>query len=86
MPNTNDQGAPKGSPTIVDLLFTDPERLIEAVQEQMFGDSNTGFCIACGEERDGCEPDARNYPCESCGEHKVYGASELLMMGYIPEL
>ena len=80
MPNVNDQGEPKGSPTI------DPERLIEAVQEQMFGDSNTGFCIACGEERDGCEPDARNYPCESCGEHKVYGASELLMMGYIPEL
>ncbi len=86
MPNTNDQGEPKGSPTIVDLLFTDPERLIEAVQEQMFGDSNTGFCIACGQEADGCEPDARNYPCESCGEHKVYGASELLMMGYIPEL
>ena len=76
MSNTNDQGPACAGPTI------DPERLIEAVQEQMFGDSNTGFCIACGEERDGCEPDARNYPCESCGERKVYGASELLMMGY----
>ena len=76
MSNTNDQGPAQAGPTI------DPERLIEAVQEQMFGDSNTGFCIACGQEADGCEPDARNYPCESCGERKVYGASELLMMGY----
>ena len=76
MSNTNDQGPAQAGPTI------DPERLLEAVQEQMFGDSNTGFCIACGQEADGCEPDARNYPCESCGERKVYGASELLIMGY----
>ena len=37
------------------------------------------FCIACGFEQDGCEPDARCYECESCGEHKVYGAAELLL-------
>ena len=76
MSNIDDQGEPKGSPTI------NPERLLEAVREQMFGDGNTGFCTACGQEADGCEPDARNYPCESCGERKVYGASELLIMGY----
>ena len=75
MPNINDQGPAQAGPTI------DPERLLEAVREQMFGDGNTGFCTACGQEADGCEPDARNYPCESCGEHEVYGASELLMMG-----
>ena len=82
MPNINDQGEPKGSPTPPAPPTINPERLLEAVREQMFGDSNTGFCIACGQEADGCEPDARNYPCESCGERKVYGASELLIMGY----
>jgi hypothetical protein len=39
-----------------------------------------GICIACGEEQEGVEPDARRYECESCGKHKVYGAEELLMM------
>ncbi len=38
-----------------------------------------GFCLGCGAEADGCEPDAREYECESCGARKVYGAEELLM-------
>ena len=42
-----------------------------------------GLCVACGAERDCCEPDARNYECESCGEKKVFGAEELLIMGKI---
>ena len=54
---------------------------MEAIHENMFGLGNIGFCIACGAEHDGCEPDARNYECEVCGEHKVYGAEEILMMG-----
>ena len=40
-----------------------------------------GFCLACGDEASGVEPDAREYECESCGARKVYGAEELLMMG-----
>jgi len=55
------------------------ERVCEAVEREMTGLDNPGFCIACGEEADGCEPDARNYECECCGAHKVFGASELLM-------
>ena len=39
-----------------------------------------GFCIACGAEAYGVEPDARKYECEECGKPKVYGAEELLMM------
>ena len=39
-----------------------------------------GFCIACGAEQEGVEPDARKYTCEACGEPKVYGAEELLIM------
>jgi hypothetical protein len=45
--------------------------------------SGAGFCLACGEEQDGCEPDARQYECDLCGERKVYGIEELLMMGLV---
>ena len=44
---------------------------------------NTGFCLACGESADCVEPDARRYPCESCGARKVYGLEELLVMGLL---
>lgn len=42
-----------------------------------------GFCVACGEPRDGCEPDARRYECHSCNQNLVYGIPELLMMGIV---
>ena len=56
----------------------DIDRVIEAVQ----GDELVGFCLECGEERDGCEPDARGYECYACGAMRVMGAEELLLMGY----
>lgn len=52
------------------------DHIIEAVKE----DDNIGFCINCGSEQDGCEPDARAYLCENCGSSCVYGAEELLIM------
>jgi len=60
-------------PTITD------ERLIDAVERSMFGLDNPGLCIDCGNEQEGCEPDARRYKCEACGERTVYGAEELAM-------
>ena len=60
----------------------DPEELLEAVEASMFGTENPGFCTKCYNRQEGCEPDARNYECESCGEKEVFGAQELLMMGY----
>ena len=56
------------------------EVIMEAVERQMFGDEDPGFCIKCGFEQDGCEPDACRYKCEVCGERAVYGAQELLLM------
>ena len=53
--------------------------VINAVERQTFGTDNPGFCISCGEEQGGCEPDARGYPCECCNENTVYGAEELLI-------
>lgn len=42
-----------------------------------------GLCTHCGEETDGCEPDACNYECPSCGEKQVFGLEELMVMGMI---
>ena len=55
------------------------QRIIDAVERHMTSLDNPGFCIACGQDAEGCEPDARGYECESCGENKVYGAEELLL-------
>lgn len=55
--------------------------VMNAAERQMFGTDNPGFCIECGNEQEGCEPDAQRYTCEMCGEDKVYGAQELLIMG-----
>lgn len=54
---------------------------LEQIEEAM--ECMTGFCTNCGAERECCEPDAREYDCEECGENKVYGAEELLMMGLV---
>lgn len=43
----------------------------------------SGFCLACGEENTGIEPDARKYHCQCCGAPKVYGADELILMGLV---
>ncbi len=42
-----------------------------------------GFCIACGAERECCEPDARKYHCDECDLDHVYGAGELIIMGRV---
>jgi len=52
------------------------DRVIQAVES----DEYIGFCVACGAEAYGVEPDARKYECEACGKPKVYGAEELLLM------
>lgn len=54
------------------------ERIVEACERRDASCDNPGFCTACGQDADGCEPDARDYECEECGEHAVYGAEELL--------
>jgi len=57
------------------------ERVCEAIERSHRGLDNPGFCLACGEEQDGCEPDAEEYKCEICGERQVYGAEEILIAG-----
>jgi hypothetical protein len=57
-----------------------PSRIYDACERSIYGLDNPGFCLACGAEADGCEPDARDYVCDECGEAKVCGAEELLFL------
>jgi len=52
------------------------DRIIRAAKR----DEYAGFCIECGHKQYECEGDAREYECEVCGENKVYGAEELVLM------
>lgn len=52
--------------------------VMDAVERQNTTTDNPGFCIACGAENEGAEPDARGNECEACGTPRVYGAEELL--------
>lgn len=54
------------------------ERVIDACKRRLTTLDNPGFCLACGHEQEGCEPDAEGYECEACGENKVMGSDQLL--------
>jgi hypothetical protein len=56
-----------------------PERVAEAVEREITTLDNPGFCLACGAEADGCEPDAEQYTCESCSAPAVYGPADILI-------
>ena len=45
-------------------------------------DDNLGFCVRCGAEVAGIEPDAHRCTCDVCGAPCVYGAEELLHILY----
>ncbi len=53
---------------------------VDQIMEALESGEHMGFCLACGAEAYGVEPDARKYECEACGAKKVYGAEELLIM------
>jgi hypothetical protein len=55
-------------------------KITEEDYHEMCKDSG-GFCLKCGIEVYGIEPDARRYTCEECDTPNVYGIEELLMMG-----
>lgn len=59
----------------------DPDLVFEAAKGSMFGYECVGFCLVCGKENYGVEPDARKYTCEYCGAREVYGAEECFIMG-----
>ena len=52
------------------------DRVMAAVE----ADEHLGFCLVCGEEADGCEPDASGYECDVCGARAVEGAENMLFL------
>jgi len=70
VPTTSELYWVKGGEVIESPLTK--SRIIQACNEDY-----VGLCIACGDEKDGCEPDARNYKCDSCERFTVFGAEEL---------
>jgi len=60
------------------------ERVTEAVERSMFDLDNPGFCVACGDDADGVEPDAERYKCRACGAAAVFGAEQLLFCAILP--
>lgn len=55
------------------------EAIMEACERRRASLDDPGFCLMCGAEASGVEPDARRYECEACGERQVYGVEELLI-------
>ena len=52
--------------------------LVEAIE------NSQGFCTNCKSfTNDFAEPDAENYTCDECGQAKVFGAEQALMLGFI---
>ena len=46
-------------------------------------ENSVGYCLACGEEHDCCEPDAAKYTCPHCNRDEVYGLELLMIMGLV---
>jgi hypothetical protein len=65
-------GAPVNRDVTLDVV-------VEAVERCRTSLDDVGFCICCGVEAQGVEPDARKYECDSCGFPGVFGAEELLI-------
>ena len=59
------------------MIKIDYAVLIDAVESR----EQIGFCLGCGFQEDGVEPDARGYECDACGEPQVYEAEEIVLMG-----
>ncbi len=68
---------------LIDGIAVNPkittELVMAACERRRASCDDPGFCLACGLEVLGIEPDASGYECESCGEPAVYGCEDLLM-------
>ena len=53
------------------------EETVKAIREKR------GYCIVCRAwTRENVEPDAKGYSCPKCYLHHVYGAEEVVLMGF----
>jgi hypothetical protein len=62
-----------------------PNVTIDRVMGATEDDDNLGICLYCGDDAYGVEPDAERYTCEGCQQPYVYGAEQLIVLGYYHE-
>jgi hypothetical protein len=55
----------------------------EEMRHIVFDGDYIGFCLECGADCEGIEPDARKYHCQECHANRVYGIEELMLMGKV---
>lgn len=67
---------PSKTPKPTDSPVVTLEQVLAVIES---GEDSAGFCVACGYQTDGVEPDARKYRCPACERQTVYGAEELLI-------
>jgi predicted amidophosphoribosyltransferase len=56
------------------------DRVTQAVENQQISLDDPGFCLACGADADGCEPDGEGLICNECKQPQVYGAEQVLLL------
>ena len=54
---------------------------LDLIMDSIDNDEQTGYCISCGAEHSSCEPDMEKGCCEQCGQHTVFGAEQILLLG-----
>ena len=58
--------------------------VLQAGESPFMGDMDiTGFCLGCGNDCLGIEPDATKRRCDNCGEFLVYGIEQLVMLDIV---
>lgn len=57
-----------------------PDITFERLERAILSSDELGFCINCGSETDGVEPDAEQYRCSECSTNGVYGADQLILL------
>ena len=56
-----------------------PSLTLELIMHAVESDDYIGFCLKCGAEHYGVEPDAVGYECEECEAHAVSGAEDIFI-------
>ena len=56
-----------------------PSLTLELIMHAVESDDYVGFCLKCGAEHYGVEPDAVGYSCEECEAPAVSGAEDILI-------
>ena len=60
-------------------MFTE-DTLNMLIKESMYGESDMGLCLSCGETQEGVEKNASEEKCKYCGRLDVVGLEQALLL------